>query len=128
MLKPRRTRRSSRARWWTWFEPGVTHRLAREFESTDRRRRHESLGYLDLVELEMLNDPSSTLDLARHERSRGTLLLEALRAPSAAQPPPSHDKTESNKLRPDDRLGEGSARWLINGYSRAKPTTTAIAL
>jgi len=52
----------------------------------NRRRRHESLGYLTPVEFEALNDPNLTLDAARDERSRGALGLEALRAPSASQP------------------------------------------
>ena len=35
--------------------------------------------------------------------------------------------TEEETLELDIRLGK-DWRWLINGYSRAKPTTTAIAL
>jgi putative transposase len=53
----------------------------------NRRRRHESLGYLTPVQFESLNDPNLRLDAARDERSRGALVLETLRAPSASQPP-----------------------------------------
>ncbi len=49
----------------------------------NRRRRHQSLGYLSPVEFEALND----LDVGRAERFRGTLVPETLRASSSPQTP-----------------------------------------
>ena len=51
------------------------------------QRRHSALRYLTPVEFEALNNPNLRLDAARDERSRGTVVLQALRASSAPQTP-----------------------------------------